>query len=78
MYCRDLKQILDEKAKSFIGTDLVRFDVKFDLEITKSINVEDFVNAIKNSPSYPKQENEHNALADARWNKKLHEFLKSL
>lgn len=24
---------------------------------------------------YPKQENEHNALADARWNKKLYEFL---
>lgn len=27
---------------------------------------------------YPKQENEHNALADARWNKKLYEFLKQL
>lgn len=27
---------------------------------------------------YPTQENEHNALDDARWNKKLHEFLKSI
>ena len=31
--------------------------------------------AIKNDPNYPKQTNEHNALADARWNKQLHEFL---
>lgn len=30
---------------------------------------------IKKHPNYTKQENEHNALADARWNKKLHEFL---
>lgn len=33
---------------------------------------------LKNHPNYPKQENEHNALADARWNKKLHEFLNDL
>jgi hypothetical protein len=33
---------------------------------------------IKNHPDYPKQENEHNALADARWNKKLHEFLNTI
>lgn len=34
------------------------------------------IDNLKNHPDYPKQENEHNALADARWNKKLHEFLK--
>lgn len=33
---------------------------------------------LKNHPKYPKQDNEHNALSDARWNKKLYEFLKSL
>lgn len=27
---------------------------------------------------YPKQENEHNALADALWNQQLHEFLNKL
>jgi len=27
---------------------------------------------------YPKQENKHNALSDARWNKKLYEFLQKL
>ena len=33
---------------------------------------------LKNHSKYPKQENEHNALSDARWNKKLHEFLNNL
>ena len=28
--------------------------------------------------NYPKQTNEHNALADARWNKELHKFLNEL
>ena len=27
---------------------------------------------------YPKQSNEHNALADARWNKQLYNFLNTL
>ena len=55
MYCRDLKQILDEKEMARQdGTDMVE---------------------LRNMPNYPKQENEHNALADAQWNQKLHEFL---
>lgn len=58
MYCRDLKQILDEKEMARQdGTDMVE---------------------LRNMPNYPKQENEHNALYDAKWNKQLHEFLKSL
>jgi hypothetical protein len=32
----------------------------------------------KKHKNYPKQTNEHNALADARWNKQLHEFIKQL
>jgi hypothetical protein len=32
-------------------------------------------NGIKGHPDYPQQKNEHNALADAKWNKKLHDFL---
>lgn len=32
----------------------------------------------KGNPQLPKTENEHNALADARWNKKAYEFLMSL
>jgi len=61
MYCRDLKQILDEKQ---------------DFLIKKHSNID--VVKLKEYDAYPKQENEHNALDDARWNKKLHEFLKSI
>ena len=58
MYCRDLKQILDEKEMARQdGTDMVE---------------------LRNLPTYPKQENEHNALDDARWNKKLYEFLNKI
>jgi len=30
------------------------------------------------SPNYPKQTNEHNALADAKWNYELYKFLNNL
>lgn len=33
---------------------------------------------LKSHSHYPKQENEHSAIHDARWNKKLHEFLNTL
>lgn len=53
MYCRDLKQSLDEKAV-FLASS---------------------VDEIKKLEKYPKQINEHNALADARWIKELYDFL---
>lgn len=46
-YCRDLKQILDEKGNP-------------------------------DHRKYIAQENEHNALDDAKWNKKLYEFINKL
>jgi hypothetical protein len=61
-YCRDLKQILDDKAKLI--------PVAYDLELG--------LKSIKMHEDYPKQENEHNALEDARWNKKLYDFLNKL
>jgi hypothetical protein len=33
---------------------------------------------LKEYEKYPKQTNEHNALADARWNKQLHEFINKI
>jgi len=53
MYCRDLKQMLDEEEHLVPGYAL----------------------NLKSHPEYPKQENQHDALSDAKWNKKLHEFL---
>lgn len=37
-----------------------------------------FILKLSNHPKYPRQTNEHNALADARWNRDLHNFLKTL
>ena len=76
MYCLDLKQMLDEKAKNLIGTEYITFNTfKFEEKTTKSNNIENYIQCIENSKDYPKQTNEHNALADAQWNKKLYQFL---
>lgn len=39
---------------------------------------EQSLQAIKDDPRYPQQYNEHNALDDAKWNKKLYKFLNNL
>lgn len=39
---------------------------------------EDYAYSLKEHVEYPKQENEHNALDDAKWNKKLYNFIKNL
>lgn len=60
MYCKDLKQMMDDKR---IPDDKGRL-----------VGLQ----AMKSNPNYPKQTDCHNALADAKWNKKLYEFLNSL
>jgi len=62
MYCRDLKQIFDQKE------DWLRIP-------TARQNMD-----LKQHPDFPKQDpsKSHNAIEDARWNKKLYEFLNSL
>ncbi len=64
MYCRDLQQIKDEV---------------FERRLLKSKeNFKDFeLPPIKTWNNYPTQENEHNALDDAKWNMKLHKFLEA-
>jgi hypothetical protein len=71
MYCNDLKQELDEKVMQVYISDGKQ----------EQSQIEGFDNRlewIKTLPHYPKQTNEHNALADAHWNKELHNFLKSI
>jgi hypothetical protein len=74
MHCIDLKQILDEKVSKLDNSDFftefhkkepLSFKEKLDLVKTKNIK-------------YPKQENEHNALADAKWNYELYKFIQTL
>ncbi len=54
------------------GFPMYCIDLKqiFDESYPKSIR-----DKIKEHPDYPKQDNEHNALADAKWNKSLYNFL---
>lgn len=91
MYCRDLKQTLDEKAEGLTQLDLTGLCYKTDGtnwklqgETPKSvINIKDYttpqkIELIKAQDNYPKQDNEHNALADARWNYELYKFLKTI
>lgn len=76
MYCRDLKQTLDEK----LDTAMILFSKRRELDIMGTtehqLTLHEKLEKVKAYHGYPKQENEHNALADARWNKKLHEFIK--
>ncbi len=97
MYCKDLKQILDEtllnykktvkyfdteRRMAFSGNfeelafadsikekeiDLSKYDLKYKLDFMK-----------KYHSGYPKQENEHNALDDAKWNFNLFQFIQGL
>ena len=63
MYSKDLKQILDEKVSVFCAKEI------------QDTSFESAVKRIKIHKDYPKQTNEHNALADAKWNHELYKFL---
>ena len=76
MYSNDLKQTIDEKQSN-------RYKLKEIIDKTKALTKHEESELIhplnlKDHPNYPKQYNEHNALQDARWNKKLYEFLQKL
>lgn len=64
MYCKDLKQILDDVQE-------VRYGLTRD-------NQGNLYNDIKKLPNYPVQNNEHHALYDARWDRELHKFLNKI
>jgi hypothetical protein len=73
MFAFDLKQIFDEKIEN------KRLEVPDGLgNMVKIPNTENKLDIVKRLSNYPKRENEHNALADAKWNKELHEFLINL
>lgn len=81
MYCRDLKQVFDEKQEYWASltedqrtSNIYRISKKIRSEGKKPIYSTE-VN-LKHLSFYPVQENEHNALDDAKWNKELDEFLR--
>lgn len=74
MYCKDLKQMLDNVAQ-YKRQNTLFSGWLYDRKLTNTFdNALDYV---KGLPEYPKQENEHNALADAKWNYELYKFLHS-
>lgn len=70
MFCIDLKQILNKKALEALTRTRKLTEEKLSLKSA--------IKYIKQIDGYPKQEKEHNALDDAKWNKKLYEFLDTL
>ena len=71
MYCKDLKQLSDDVSEIFKNKILYAFNMQ---------NTHDFDdNAfMKLFSTYPVITNEHNALNDAKWNRQLHVFIKSI
>lgn len=70
MYCHDLKQMMDEKVSGVTNSDyFTRFHQK------EPLSFEEKLKLYKDGPNFPKQDNEHNALADAKWNKSLYDYL---
>jgi len=69
MYCKDLKQILDDKADEKIMEieNKIEGKTRFELSLEK----------IKSHYAYPEPTDEHDALADAKWNFDLYKFIKN-
>lgn len=78
MYCRDLKQMYDDKSNTLSYEQLSKMaypSVTHNVyQYFKQVN-HDKIPLLKNAVNYPKQTNEHNALADAKWNFELYKFL---
>lgn len=70
MYCRDIKQMVDEKYNTWLRTSPV-----IDRARGANITLETYKNLMTRDEKYPHQTDEHNALADARWNRDFYNFL---
>lgn len=83
MYCRDLKQMLDEAAekmelKDFNDLRFIPYESDFAFKQEDIDTLDKKLTLLKSDNKYPKQQNEHNALADAKWNKELHQFIEKI
>ncbi|CAL2094846.1 hypothetical protein [Tenacibaculum sp. 190524A02b] len=81
MYCIDLKQELDRKILIKSNKMFGKIDAEGRYGVYQNIveySFEERLEIVKSLAKYPKQESKHNALDDARWNKKLHYFLNNL
>lgn len=75
MYCKDLKQILDERIILLAAQKIMEnYSNTYSSKLFKEV-----LDAYKEQNDYPKQDEgkEHNALEDALWNKRLYDHLGS-
>jgi hypothetical protein len=86
MYCRDLKQELDNLADSFTEFEMKKYihrggemsgPIIAMLDANNLLAKEGRLTLLKEHKNYPKQTEEHDALADAKWNYQLHRFINS-
>jgi len=68
MYCKDLKQELDNYVSKVRMLKINTMDISHEYQL----------DIIKTDPNYPKQENEHSAIDDAKWNMELFNFLNKI
>lgn len=80
MYARDLKQMLDEKQETYVEELIPTMRVVDNVPFHESVIRQraERICDLKNLNTFPKNNNEHNALADAKWNKELYHFLQQL
>jgi hypothetical protein len=81
MYCKDLKQTMDEKCLPIIEkikdnkNQIINGIIKYD---GFQPTLDGAIQCLKYKFDYPKQKNEHNALDNAKWNFKLFKFLETV
>ena len=78
MYCRDLKQMLDEKTEAMSHQDFEELykGLAINIPSEDKLTLNEKVKLIKSLPHYPKNNGEHDALEDAKWNRELFHFIK--
>ncbi len=80
MYCRDLKQIFDEKVDNITLEKMLPFaqDGLDRIIIENGASTQTKERLIKSINSYPKNNNEHHALSDAQFDLQLYKFLQTI
>jgi hypothetical protein len=73
-YCRDLKQMLDQKIEK-IDNISKHFGVD---QNTEGYDLSKKLEFVKATKKYPKNTKEHDAMADAKWNHELYKFILEL
>jgi len=73
MYCKDLQQYKEDVADKILSQGIGTHSAGDKWYPDNMAHAKEWV---ESHPFYPKQENEHNALDDAKWNKRLFDFIR--